>query len=312
MEESLLSSTVFRQSLLVSVVIGILCRGLVLVVKNKQYPSRPQDYLEQIISSGLSAALGAIVLPAILDKEYAALTFFAIAIQQFQGLADQERITLKNTDSEEVVPKGDAYVEEIASTYESRSYISLFSALAASVAYIGVFRRFDAGFLVCTVSAIIAGVIVGLIFRKYLKRKSVGDIANVVPANIVLDGPLLKVNDTVITNLGLDDSKKKYIEKGLAIEIKPISKEMFGIINDLGQRQAIIHNMYIHLGIDKDTDEFDIVALSKVDTKNKTIVIPYVPILKDIDVMINSAKSTPILEISKAKQGYLKKQIKQY
>lgn len=312
MEESLLSSTVFRQSLLVSVVIGILCRGLVLVVKNKQYPSRPQDYLEQIISSGLSAALGAIVLPAILDKEYAALTFFAIAIQQFQGLADQERITLKNTDSEEVVPKGDAYVEEIASTYESRSYISLFSALAASVAYIGVFRRFDAGFLVCTVSAIIAGVIVGLIFRKYLKRKSIGDIANVVPANIVLDGPLLKVNDTVITNLGLDDSKKKYIEKGLAIEIKPISKEMFGIINDLGQRQAIIHNMYIHLGIDKDTDEFDIVALSKVDTKNKTIVIPYVPILKDIDVMINSAKSTPILEISKAKQGYLKKQIKQY
>ncbi|MBS5786558.1 MAG: YIEGIA domain-containing protein [Clostridioides difficile] len=312
MEESLLSSTVFRQSLLVSVVIGILCRGLVLVVKNKQYPSRPQDYLEQIISSGLSAALGAIVLPAILDKEYAALTFFAIAIQQFQGLADQERITLKNTDSEEVVPKGDAYVEEIASTYESRSYISLFSALAASVAYIGVFRRFDAGFLVCTVSAIVAGAIVGLIFRKYLKRKSVGDIAHVVPANIVLDGPLLKVNDTVITNLGLEDSKKKYIEKGLAIEIKPISKEMFGIINDLGQRQAIIHNMYIHLGIDKDTDEFDIVALSKVDTKNKTIVIPYVPILKDIDVMINSAKSTPILEISKSKQGYLKKQIKQY
>lgn len=312
MEESLLSSTVFRQSLLVSVVIGILCRGLVLVVKNKQYPSRPQDYLEQIISSGLSAALGAIVLPAILDKEYAALTFFAIAIQQFQGLADQERITLKNTDSEEVVPKGDAYVEEIASTYESRSYISLFSALAASVAYIGVFRRFDAGFLVCTVSAIVVGAIVGLIFRKYLKRKSVGDIAHVVPANIVLDGPLLKVNDTVITNLGLEDSKKKYIEKGLAIEIKPISKEMFGIINDLGQRQAIIHNMYIHLGIDKDTDEFDIVALSKVDTKNKTIVIPYVPILKDIDVMINSAKSTPILEISKSKQGYLKKQIKQY
>jgi len=103
MEESLLSSTVFRQSLLVSVVIGILCRGLVLVVKNKQYPSRPQDYLEQIISSGLSAALGAIVLPAILDKEYAALTFFAIAIQQFQGLADQERITLKNTDSEKAM-----------------------------------------------------------------------------------------------------------------------------------------------------------------------------------------------------------------
>ncbi|WP_024621851.1 YIEGIA domain-containing protein [Metaclostridioides mangenotii] len=310
MEESLLSSTVFRQSLLVSVVIGILCRGLVLVVKNKQYPSRPQDYLEQIISSGLSAALGAIVLPAILDKEYAALTFFAIAIQQFQGLADQERITLKNTDNEEIVPKGDAYVEEIASTYESRSYISLFASLAASVAYIGVFRKFDAGFLVCTVSAIVAGGIVGLVFRKFLKRKSLDDVATVVPAEIIFDGPLLKVNDTVITNIGLDSTKKKYIEKGLAIEIKPINKEMFGIINDLGQRQAIIHNIFIHLGIDKDLDEFDIVALSKVDPKKHTIVIPYVPILKDMEVMIKSAKSAPILEISKGKKGYLKTEAK--
>ncbi len=76
MEESLLNANLFRHSFIVALVVGILCRGLVLRVTDKQYPSRPQDYLEQIIISGLSASLGAIALPALIDKEFAALTFF--------------------------------------------------------------------------------------------------------------------------------------------------------------------------------------------------------------------------------------------
>ncbi len=75
MEESLLNANLFRHSFIVALVVGILCRGLVLRVTDKQYPSRPQDYLEQIIISGLSASLGAIALPALIDKEFAALTF---------------------------------------------------------------------------------------------------------------------------------------------------------------------------------------------------------------------------------------------
>ena len=143
MKESLLNDDLFRRSFIVALFIGILCRGLVLRVTDKQYPSRPQDYLEQIIISGLSASLGAIAFPALIDKEFSALTFFAVAIQQFQGLAEQERITLENIDNDEVVPKGAAYVEEIASTYETRSYISLFSSLVASTVYIVIARRYD-------------------------------------------------------------------------------------------------------------------------------------------------------------------------
>ncbi|WP_235620826.1 YIEGIA domain-containing protein [Clostridioides difficile] len=181
MEESLLNANLFRHSFIVALVVGILCRGLVLRVTDKQYPSRPQDYLEQIIISGLSASLGAIALPALIDKEFAALTFFAVAIQQFQGLAEQERITLKNIDNEELVPKGDAYVEEIASTYESRSYISLFSALVSSIVYIVFARKYGLSFFYCTILAIVSGAIVGLIFRRFLRRNSIADIADIVP-----------------------------------------------------------------------------------------------------------------------------------
>ncbi|RDY25559.1 hypothetical protein CHL78_017585 [Romboutsia weinsteinii] len=307
MEGSLLDADLFRRAFLVSTIVGIICRGLVLRVTDKQYPSRPQDYLEQIIISGLSASLGAVALPALIDKEFSALTFFAVAIQQFQGLSEQERITLENIDNTEIVPKGSAYVEEIASTYESRSYISLFSALAASATYIVIARRYDPGFLACAVAAIVSGSIVGLAFKRSLRRQSVGDFADIIPAKIVFDGPILKVNDIVITNIGLEDTRKRYLEKGLAIEIIPRNRGCFGVINDKGQRDAIIHNIFIHLGIDKDVDEKDIITTSRTDLEKETVVLPYIPLIKDIDTMINVAKSTPILEFSKGKQSAYKK-----
>lgn len=306
MKDSLINDNLFRHSFTLALVIGILCRGLVLRVTDKQYPSRPQDYLEQIITSGLAASLGAIALPALLDKEFSALTFFAVAIQQFQGLAQQERITLENIDNAEMVPKGSGYVEEIASTYEARSYISLFSALAASAVYIFLARRLKLGFWYCTVSAVIAGAIMGLIFRRYLRRSNIGDIADVVPAKIHFEGPILKVNNIEIMNIGLKDSKKRYLEKGLAIEIIPRSIGDFGIINDLGQRDAIIHNIFIHMGIDKDVDEKDIITASRTDLDKMTVVIPYIPIKKDIDTMIAVAKSAPVIESAKGKQSAYK------
>ena len=100
MKQSLLSEALFRRSFVVAVIIGIVCRALVLRVVNKQYPKRPYDYIEQIIISGLSASLGAIAFPALMDKEFSSLTFFAVAIQQFQGLAKEERITIENIDED--------------------------------------------------------------------------------------------------------------------------------------------------------------------------------------------------------------------
>ena len=303
MKESLIADDLFRRSFIVALFIGVLCRGLVLRVTDKQYPTRPQDYLEQIIISGLSASLGAIAFPALIDKEFSALTFFAVAIQQFQGLSKEEKITIENIDNQEVVPKGAAYIEEIASTYESRSYISLFSALVASVIYIYFARAYKLTFLPCTILAAIGGAIVGIIFRKYLRRDSIGDIADVVEAKINFEGPILKVNDVFINNIGLEDTRSKYLKDGIAIEIIPKDLKAYGIISDLGQRQAMLHNLFIHFGINKDIDEKDLLATSKINLEKNTVVIPYLPLVKDMDELIKVIKSTPILEVSKGKQS---------
>ena len=96
MKESVLDEALFRHSFLVAVLLGTLCRLLVLRISDRQYPTRPQDYIEQIIMAGLTSALGGIALPALMDKEFSALTFLAVGIQQFQGLSKQEKITLNN------------------------------------------------------------------------------------------------------------------------------------------------------------------------------------------------------------------------
>ena len=44
-----------------------------------------------------------------------------------------------------------------------------------------------------------------------------------------------------------------------------------------GQRDAIIHNIFIHTGIDRDIDEHDIVSTSKVDLKTKSVLIVFMP-----------------------------------
>ena len=303
MKQSLIADDVFRRAFIVALFIGILCRGLVLRVTDKQYPTRPQDYLEQIIVSGLAASLGAIAFPALIDKEFSALTFFAVAIQQFQGISQEEKITIENIDNSEVVPKGAAYIEEISSTYESRSYISLFSSLVASVIYLYFARAYKFGFLPCTILAIIGGAIVGLIFKRYLRRRSIGDIADVVEAKINFEGPILYVNDVYIRNIGLDATKDRYINEGIAIEVIPKDMKAYGIISDLGQRQAILHNLYIHFGINKDVDEKDLLAITKMDFEKNTLVIPYLPLVKDIDELIKVVKSAPILEVAKGKQS---------
>ena len=303
MKESLIADELFRRAFIVALLIGIFSRGLVLRITDKQYPSRPQDYLEQIIISGLAAALGAIAFPALIDKEFSALTFFAVAIQQFQGLSQEEQISIENIDESEVVPKGAAYIEEISSTYESRSYISLFSSLVASVLYIYPARAYKLGFLPCTILAIIGGAIVGFIFKWFIKRRSIGDIADVVEAKINFDGPILKVNDVYINNIGLEDSRDRYLNQGNAIEVLPRDMKAYGIISDLGQRQSILHNLYIHFGINKDVDEKDLLAITKLDLNKNTLVIPYLPLIKDMDEVMKVVKSTPILEVSKGKQS---------
>lgn len=301
MKESLLNDDLFTRAFFTAMIIGTLCRFFVLRVKDRQYPSRPQDYLEQIIISGLAASLGAIAIPALIDKEFSALTFLAVGIQQFQGLSSQEKITLENIENDDMVSKGKSLIEQISISYEIRSYVSLFSALLSSFIYIYLARKYNASIMTCTVFAVIAGCAIGLIFRRMIRIQSIKDIADIYGAKITFDGPILKVNDVYMDNIGLKDTRKKYLEQAIAIELVPKDISAYGTLCDLGQQEAIMHNIYIHMGVINDVDEKDINPIARVDLDKKSLLIIMIPLLKDEIKFMQASQSTPILDTAKGK-----------
>ncbi|KGJ50362.1 MAG: YIEGIA domain-containing protein [Paraclostridium bifermentans] len=303
-------ATLFRRAFGVALVLGVLSRLIVLRIVNKQQPTQPQDYIEQLILSFIAAALGAIAFPALLDKEFAALTFLAVGIQQFQEVASEEEITLSNIDDSELIRKGITYIHDVSKNYEVRNYLSIFSSLAASIAFITIFNTFKANFIICTISSIVATGVVGYIFKKILANKSLEDIVDVEVVPIEFDGALLKVGGVVLTNIGLETSKQRYLEKGIGLKVIPKDMVSAGIIGDPAQQQAMLHNVYLHMGIDRDVDEPEFIPIARTNPKDNSVNFGYIPLVRDVDLTVEAIKSAPILDSSKGNNNAYRKKNK--
>lgn len=303
-------ATLFRRAFGIALVLGVLSRLIVLRIVNKQQPTQPQDYIEQLILSFIAAALGAIAFPALMNKEFAALTFLAVGIQQFQEVSSEEKITLSNLEHTESVGKGITYIDEISKSYEVRNYLSIFSALAASVTFILVDKMLKLNFFLCTVAAIIGAVVVCLIFKKILSKKSLEDIVDVEVVPIKFDGPILKVDGVAITNIGLESSKQRYLSKGIGLKLIPKDMVAYGIVSDTDQLQVMLHNVYTHMGLDRDVDEPEFIPIARPNMENRSITFAYIPLVKDIELTVKAIKSTPILDSAKGNNNAYRKNIK--
>lgn len=299
--------TLFRRAVGLALVLGMLSRLIVLRMVNKQQPTQPQDYIEQLILSFIASALGAIAFPALLDKEFAALTFLSVGIQQFQEVASEEQLTLSNLDKVDLVSKGSTYINEVSKNYEVRNYLSIFSSLAASMTFILANNELKFNFIMCTIVSIIATGIVGYIFKKILANKSLEDIVDVEVVPIEFDGPLLTINETVITNVGLEDSRNRYLKKGIGIKVIPKDIIAAGIISDTAQQQAMVHNVYLHMGIDRDVDEPEFMPIARTNPTDRSVNFGFIPLVRDIDLTVEAVKSTPILDSAKGNNNAYRK-----
>lgn len=298
-----------RNIFLIGVAIGIVSRLITLNTDRKQYPTQPNMLVSQIVLAIVGSALGAMLVPALIQKSYTSITFLSLAASQFRQVRHSKRNSLIEMDNALLVKRGEGYIEEIALTYEVRSYTCILTALATSAAYHLCKTELYLGETPSIILGSAAGIGLALIFKKLFVRESIGSIAEVVPAKISFDGPLLKVNDVVISNIGLDSSKQRYLEDGLAVEIIPKNGSYIssGIILNPGQRQTIANIAYSRLGIMRTPDEPDFIPLLRRNPKNESLVMPYIPIEKDIDKLIAAVKSTPIIESARGQNWALKR-----
>ncbi len=286
-------------------IMGVFARLYMMRLDYRQYPTYPQGFISHITLGIIAAALGAVAVPALAEKEFSAVTFLALAAQQFRDVRNMERQSLDNIESTEIVPRGTAYIEDIAKAFEARNYMAILSSLFTGIAFYGCKNIFKLNIMICIGVSILLGLLVATLLKNILTREKIGEIANIIPAQIDFKGPLLTVNGVVIMNIGLESSRKRYLKDGLAIEIIPKDPRNIGVIANLGQRQAIAHNAS-QLGLKKDVDEPDFTPILRRNPKNESLVMPLVPIKKDESLLIDIIKNTPVIESAKGKTYFLK------
>ncbi|GGB49701.1 YIEGIA family protein [Fictibacillus barbaricus] len=279
-----------------AILIGTFARIITLKEDFRQYPSYPNGYLIHLITGFVAASLGAVALPALLSKNFIAVTFLTLAIQQFRDVRKMEKESLIDLEETEFTYRGKAYIDGISKTFEARNYFSLVVALVTSITIKLVPVK---GWL-----DIIIGIAVGLLLLFLLVRiskgKTIGDIAQVKAGKIEVKGSELFVEGMFITNqLGSDLAQKLFKDEGMAVVIYP-NEDHFRInLENYGQRQAALFEATRSLGLKR-------FHYTRRDFEDGKVVVALVPIKKDMDALIEVVKKCPLLESVKKPNSVMK------
>ena len=294
----------------IGIVVGLISRLIMLNLDQKQYPTQPNVLVSQMVLAFVASSLGALLVPALIERSYTSITFLSLAAEQFRQVRENRRNTLQNLEDSQLVKRGNSFIEEIARTYEVRNYMCIVTSFLTVGMYYLIVSEFKLNNNISIVISTLSGLILAFILRKTLKRKSIGDIANVSVVEIAfVDDVIMKVGDlSGITNVGLKKDRERFISKGVGIEIIPKDNSYTNasILYDLGQRQAIAYNLYSRLGVYREGNEPAFVPIPRRYPKNESIMIAFVPMEKDIDKVVEAVKSCPILPSSKGRYLSLK------
>jgi len=272
------------------IVMGTTARLITLKADFRQVPTYPSAYFNNIVFGFIASALGAIAIPAILSKDFTAITFLVLAVSQFRDFRTTERESLANLEDSEFAQRGDAYIDGIAKTFESRSYISLVTAVF-TVFVIKVISLPE--MLWNIVFGIIAGFLFMLFCNRFTKGKNIGQICDIKIGKIEVRDSELFVDGMFVTNyLGTDISREMFINEGLAVVLEAHDIESRVTIENHGQSQAVLFEAVRALGVKR-------YKFMKRDFPTGKVIIAFVPIIRDPEKLLKVVYNTPILENSR-------------
>lgn len=267
---------------------GFAARCLMLRSDYRQYPAYPHGYVTHLSLGLVAAVLGALAVPALMEKEFTAVTFLSLAATQFRDIREIERETLSKLDLSNMVARGPDYIEGIARVFEARNYLAmLIGLLVSGLTYL---------------AGIVPGVFLGAIALggalRLMRGPVVGHIARVRPAAITFDGPNLFVEGIQLMNLAREEARRTVLERGLGLILEPLDDNAREILATNGQRMAIAHDAAIQLGIYRDVDTAEFTPLLRRDLDTGRIAMAILPLEKDMECLIAAVKNVPVLESS--------------
>jgi uncharacterized protein len=273
-----------------AIIVGTLARVFTIKEDYRQYPSYPNGYLIHLLTGFVASALGAVAIPALMTKNFVAVTFLTLAIQQFRDVRKTERESLKDLENTEYAYRGDAYIDGIAKTFEARNYFALIVSFTTALTIQLVDTKSIWINILC---GAIVGFIVLFILKRFSKGKTVGDIANVKEGKVEVKGSELYVDGIYVSNqLGTENARKLFENEGLAVVVYPKEDHFRITLDNYGQRQAILFEATRSVGVKR-------YHFTRKDYEEGRIVITLVPIINDINKLIETVKNTPLLESAK-------------
>lgn len=283
-------------TILTGTLVGSMTRVLLLRMDYRQYPGFPHGVLTHLSLGFIASALGAVAIPAILEPDFAAFTFLALAAQQFREIRNIERQTLENLEDTWMVQRGKDYIEGIARTFEARNYLVMIAAFFASLA--------------TELAGLVGGVLMGallVIFSiTYKSGDSIGDIAEVVPSQVYFKNTLLFVDNINFMSVGLKGMRDKIAQDALGVVIKPKNDDARATLNNVGQRMAIAHTAAVVLGTKQDVDIPEFTPLVRKDPDTGKVALYIVPMERDINALVAAVNRTPLLESARLRPSRTK------
>ncbi|MFD2672876.1 YIEGIA family protein [Marinicrinis sediminis] len=265
---------------------GIIARFYMLQTDYRQYPTYPHGRIIHVSLGIIAAGLGAVAVPALFEEDYTAITFLALAAQQFRDVRNMERETLTNLDEMELVPRGAVYIEGIAMVFEGRNYLVILSAFLASLFTI----------LLSPYAGIVGGVLSLFVARYFKSGKSVSEIADIEIAPVKADDFNIYVGDIYIMNVGLKESQDIIAQQGIGLIFTPKNRNSRVSLANLGQRQAILHDMSTIFGAYRDSSEPSLLPLAKLDMKDGRLGVLLLVCEVNPEKAVEAARSVPLLE----------------
>jgi hypothetical protein len=283
-------------SVVTASLVGFFARLYMLRTDYRQYPSYPQGYVIHLSLGLIASFLGAVAVPALLVKDYAAATFLALAATQFREVRKTERETLSNLEPMELIPRGNGYIEGIARVFEARNYLAGGTALFTSIVVLILSQYWSLP--IAVFGGVVGGAILVWLLDGMMIGPKVGDLANVRGAEIRFTGPLLMVEDIVIMNVGLETARQRLLKEGIGVLIEPRDPNSKATLANLGQRQAILHDATSLLGVEMDVGEPEYIPLLRRHPVTGALAMAIIPGGKNTVALLEAVRRTPILEAS--------------
>lgn len=273
-------------AIIIGIMVGFLDRWVMLRSDYRHYPTYPHGQLTHLALGFIAASLGAVAIPAIAKPDFVAVTFLVLAAQQFRDVRNMERESLNKLEEAKLIRRGNDYIEGIARVFEVRNYLVISTALISSAATYWLGWQYG----------LLFGAIAVILSVRLMSGSSIGDIAEIFAGEVHFSGSILMVNDIVIMNVGLPATRKKILEEGMGVIIKPKNDDARLTLDSPGQRMAMIHDVVSILGSKVEIDEMELMPVARKQPDKGYLGLFIVANEPDLDYLMEIIRKVAVLE----------------